>query len=287
MAIELTEDLYQEALALWLEKPTIAYVSRELGVSRGQVKRLVEEGLPDLDLPPFPQSGKRRGRPPKARAAPRPAKGSIDPSSREAAAKRVLVEEEARQHVAEVKRRLREAEERSKELQERVEDEDVREECAESEAALAEARKRLELEERQIAQVEKKTIAADAVQRSAEEASIARQGMRNVLNMGALMSHITDRILEGVEQGRIEIPDKLDYRVLSSLAASADKLTSAMERAIKIERGRAGEPDSVVGVKIGVLLERCSDEELESMLESGKLPGRLSSAGDSDIIDAE
>ena len=60
----------------------------------------------------------------------------------------------------------------------------------------------------------------------------------------------------------MELPDTLDVKTLSMMAGAADKLTSAIERAVKIEQRRAGVPEDNLGVKIGVLLEGCTVEEL-------------------------
>ena len=38
---------------------------------------------------------------------------------------------------------------------------------------------------------------------------------------------------------------------------------------------RAGKPEAILGVEIGILIDRCSDDELELVAESGELPARI------------
>jgi hypothetical protein len=137
------------------------------------------------------------------------------------------------------------------------------------------ARTRLEWEDAKLRSVSERSIAADGMKRSADEAAVARQTLHNIMTLGTIMGFIADKILQKVLAGNIEIPDMVSPKLLASLAHSADRLTSATETAIKIEHGRAGEPEAVLGVQIGVLLDGCSDEELVHVKMTGQLPRRL------------
>jgi hypothetical protein len=99
--------------------------------------------------------------------------------------------------------------------------------------------------------------------------------LNNCVTIGEIMGHIADKILAGIEAGEILLPSVADPKVLASLAISADKLTSAMDRALKIKKGRGGEAEQTAGVQLGMLIDQCSPEELRAIQATGRLPVRF------------
>lgn len=270
---ELTEALYNEVLRHWLDKPSVSHVVLQTQYPRALVKQLVTEGIPEQGMAPLPSPEKKSR---KSTKKSKPSAALPPPPDRDMAAASVIAQQSVKQQVAEMKERLSELDSASEQLGIEA---DVREARQQAEGALAEleqAERRVDVEARRLANVEERAIVMDNVQRSATEAAIARQALQNCTNLGAILGHLTDKILEGIETGDVEVPEQLDHKVLASLTASVDKMTSAMERAIKIEKGRAGEPEKNLGVKIGILLDGCSEEELDQIIESGgALPPRV------------
>jgi hypothetical protein len=264
--VELTEDLYNEISKTWKQKQDVAKVADALGLLWSTVNVVVEHGIPDLGLAPLPKSNGKSA-PRKTRT--KKIKPKIVDSDLQKAA--VLANNEAVEHVNKAKAALKEVEQKAKEVGQKVDLEEQQQRADGTMDEIQLATKRANLESKRLANVGQRAITADATKRSAEEAALARRSMDLCLDIGAVMSRTIETLMEGIEAGNIDLPDKVDLKTLSTLATSADRLTAAIERAIKIEKGRAGEPDTVLGVQIGLLLDMKSDDELDTIIQNGVL----------------
>lgn len=284
MSVELTTELYSEILAAWLDRPTVKHVCEALDIDKDTVKGIRDKGIPALGLEPLPtakivRSGKGRGF---TDAAPTtPIEGE------EAAALCLITHEEIQRHIEAARSRLIRLSTASLQLGEAVDTREAAQQLDGTTKVLSEAEAKLEIEKSRIDNIEKRAIASDNIRRSAEEAAVARQQMRMCINLGAVFSYFIDATMVAIEQGKMELPKAFDPKMLGSLTGSLDRLTAATERAIKIERGRAGEPDNNLGIQIGVLINTCTPEELSEIQVTGTLPKRLRSVAGGGDEDSE
>lgn len=116
----------------------------------------------------------------------------------------------------------------------------------------------------------------EAARQAAEEAMAARISMDAALKASRLAQGYAAKVLERLEQDpEAMIPDDITPKVVLQLCTSLEKSATVVEKAMKIEQMRAGKPEAVLGVEIGILIDRCSDDELEIVATSGELPARI------------
>ncbi len=133
----------------------------------------------------------------------------------------------------------------------------------------------------------------EAARQAAEEAMAARVTMDSALRAVRMSQGYAAAILEKIEQGETLIPEKVTPKLVQSLIRSMESAANIVEKAMKIERLRAGEPEAVLGIQIGILLERCTDAELEVVEKTGEIPRRILGHKEAikvsteDVIDAE
>jgi hypothetical protein len=281
--IKVTKDLYASVLAAWLEKPSIAYVCEQLELPRSVVQRMVKEGAPELGLDPLPQRSRKKAGNSTAKRKPK-ANGSSNAngSDRDLTARTVIASQEAEQHVERIRAKLRALQEDADQIGADTNLAELEQKVDGTMAELEAAKLRAEVEEKRIANVSDRAIAADATQRSATEAAAARMSLKHCMTMSAIYGHLAENMLDAIEGGKLEMPETVTPRTVMMLASALDKLTTATERAVKLEKGRAGEPDKVIGVQVAVLLDACTPEELEVVATTGRLPTRLKMLSDGD-----
>lgn len=272
---------YNEALVAWLAKPSVSHVVFETGLSRVQVKQLVESGIPEIGCAPLPPAGKSRKSPRKSK----PVKAPL-PTDHDTAAQHYLARTAASQQITEMKQRLALLEDDGTAVAQAAGIAEAREELAQTSKQLDIAEKRLGNEAKRIANVEERVIAADNIEQAATEAALARSAMRNVMNIGAALEHLTEKLLEAVAEGKCTIPEELDAKTISTLATAIDKLTTATERAIKIDKGRSGESEDNLGLQIGILLNACTPIEIQQVIDNhGELPERIRHTINATVVD--
>jgi hypothetical protein len=116
----------------------------------------------------------------------------------------------------------------------------------------------------------------EAARQAAEEAMAARIGMDAALKASRLAQGYAAKVLERLEQDpEAMIPDDITPKVVLQLCTALEKSATVVEKAMKIEQMRAGKPQAVLGVEIGILIDRCSDDELEIVAGTGELPARI------------
>ena len=116
---------------------------------------------------------------------------------------------------------------------------------------------------------------SEAAKQAAEEALAARATMSNAIKIMRMNQAITEKLLEQIDRGDIPIPEDVTPKLLFQLTKSMDTAAAIVQKAIDIERTRIGEPDQVLGIQIGVLLEACSEDELSRVMLTGEIPRRL------------
>ncbi len=277
--LKVDEDEYNQILAVWLQKQSVPFVASELGLSRALVTQVVEKGAPKLGLPPVseltqPNSQGRRSDSEVNADGGRSSSGTTS-SDMTLATRIVAANKEAEETVTRLKAQLVMLEREARESGQRADVAVTHQALDGTLATFTAARERIALESVKIEGITQAAVNADTVGRSANEAAIARQAMQTTLAMSAIMNHMTDGMLQAIDEGRMILPAYISPKVLASMTASLDKMTSAMERAIKIEKGRAGESEKGLGVQIAILLDNCSDVELSVFRSTGQLPPRL------------
>ncbi len=116
----------------------------------------------------------------------------------------------------------------------------------------------------------------EAARQAAEEAMAARISMDAALKASRLAQGYAAKVLEKLEQDPDSmIPDNITPKIVLQLCTSLEKSAIVVEKAMKVEQMRAGKPEAVLGVEIGILIDRCSNDELELVAQSGELPARI------------
>lgn len=115
----------------------------------------------------------------------------------------------------------------------------------------------------------------EATRRAAEEGMAARITMDAAVRSMRMTQGYAERVLEKIDNGDLLIPEKITPRLVGSLVRSMESAANIVEKAMRIERMRAGEPEAVLGIQIGMMLERCNEEELEYVMRTGAIPARI------------
>lgn len=266
-----TAEQYEAMRAAWAENPSIMHIVRKFDLGKEVARRVIMRGLPELDLPPFPMLAKEgAGRPihGKDPAISPPVRAVMEQAVTAAAVKR------ADRDVAQARKTLKRIEREERALRDRL----ARAAETGDSAALSDLRAaygRYRETAMTLREVGAKSIVADNVRRSGEEAAAARISLRSAVQIAALVGHMSERLIEGLETGTVQIPLDLDSATIGRLASAADAATGAVERALRLERVRQGEPERIIGVQIGALLDKCSDDELDYVKRTGRLPSRV------------
>ncbi len=130
----------------------------------------------------------------------------------------------------------------------------------------------------------------EGARQAAEEALACREALRNTIKAGEVFGKVLDKIHRGFETGRVmlkglsinkdgEVEGEIDQNTLMSLCRGAQNLTAAVQKIMEAERMRTGNPEEAVGSQIGVLIDKCSPEEIRVIATTGKIPGRLLTLG--------
>lgn len=275
---------YDELRKHWEETHSLAQVAERSGISYKVLRRIASKGLPDLGLPPLigPDEVRPRPQPRAASSNPRPPLKSG--AERLAEVAEVEATREAERLEAEVRQRISDYQAESRKLNAEIDDYRRR---GVDEGALKELRAafdRLAVSDQSLQRVTQEVVAADQTRKSAEEAAAARMTMRTAVTSAAIVGHLAEHILKAIEEGRMELPTELSPRLVGLLAKAADVSSSAVEKAMAIARKREGKPDKVLGISL--IVNDCSDEELQYIAETGQLPPRLMSSFAPQIIEA-
>ena len=115
----------------------------------------------------------------------------------------------------------------------------------------------------------------EAARQAAEEAMAARISMSAALKASRMAQGYAAQVLERLEQGQAHIPEEITPKVIYQIVRSLESSATVVEKAMKVEQMRASKPEEVLGIEIGILLERCSDDELEAVGSTGHLPARI------------
>jgi hypothetical protein len=115
----------------------------------------------------------------------------------------------------------------------------------------------------------------EAARMAAEEAMAARTTMKAAMSAMTLTSKVADELMKRLNNSETMLPEEMTTLNLAQLIKAMDNSASIAKKAMEIERLRAGEPEAVLGIQIGMMLERCNDDELEGVIETGTLPARI------------
>lgn len=115
----------------------------------------------------------------------------------------------------------------------------------------------------------------EAARQAAEEAMAARYTMGMALETMKLNRKVLAKIMEKIEDDTIPIPEEMTPKILYQLTKSMDTAAAVVQKALDVERKRMGEPEQVLGIQIGLLLDHCEDSELLVVMQTGDIPKRL------------
>lgn len=118
-------------------------------------------------------------------------------------------------------------------------------------------------------------VQGEATRMAAEQTMAARISMEAAVRAIQVSQRMGQELLNRLENDERVLGEELSARTVKDVVSCLKEATSAVRQAIEIEHIRAGEPEQTLGIQIGILMERCTDEELEDVISSGRLPGRL------------
>lgn len=115
----------------------------------------------------------------------------------------------------------------------------------------------------------------EATRLAAEEAMAARVSMSAALQASRLAQGYASMLLKKLENGELSLPEEITPKVMQQIVMALDRSAAVVERAVRIERLRTGEPEATLGSSIIVLINQCKEDELESVIATGTVPSRL------------
>lgn len=126
----------------------------------------------------------------------------------------------------------------------------------------------------------------ETIGRAADEASAARAVLRASLRIAQSLAITAEKTLKLVESGKITLEGELTIDHLLRLTRAVEGANNAVHRAMQIDRLRTGQPETVLGLQVGLMLDGLSDEELVRVRADEKLPARLLGMSARAVVDA-
>jgi len=114
--------------------------------------------------------------------------------------------------------------------------------------------------------------------RAEREAASAQAALQAVLKTNDVVLGLVQNIAGKVEDEGIEayeLPQKLTGPYLEKLTATVDKLAAATDKAVRLSRLTAGEPEHNVAMHVAHLVTMLGPDELREYGRTGELPTRL------------
>jgi hypothetical protein len=108
-----------------------------------------------------------------------------------------------------------------------------------------------------------------------ESAFAARISMSLAAKTARTAEFLAREYLKMIEDGQVELPEKIRPEHLFLLAKIADTASNAVHKALQTERLRAGQPETIAGAHISALLVGATAEELKQVVTTGLLPARM------------
>lgn len=126
----------------------------------------------------------------------------------------------------------------------------------------------------------------EAARQAAEEAMAARLSMESAMTTMKANLAMATELLAKLERNEIGLKGDITPRILLQLTKSMDAATQIVHRAMDIERKRLGEPEQVLGIQIGMMLETLTEVELRQIYETGEIPFRILSQHPARVLEA-
>jgi len=126
-----------------------------------------------------------------------------------------------------------------------------------------------------------------ATERVARETAAAQGMLISSLKTADAFLGYVNRVLEKTqEEDGYAMPDQVNAGVLNKLADTANKLATAVDKAIRLSRFTAGEPERNVTFEVAALIGRMDENDLREYLSTGAVPQHLRIKA-SNFIDAD
>uniref|UniRef100_A0A6H1Z9I9 Uncharacterized protein n=1 Tax=viral metagenome TaxID=1070528 RepID=A0A6H1Z9I9_9ZZZZ len=117
----------------------------------------------------------------------------------------------------------------------------------------------------------------DAVtERVAREAAAAQAVLVGSMHAATIFQKMLSCVFEYIQEpDKLAMPDKITMSYLKTLAEVGDKIASATDRAVRLNRLAAGEPESNVNVLVAHLVGSLPPDVLQRFGETGQIPPEL------------
>jgi hypothetical protein len=128
------------------------------------------------------------------------------------------------------------------------------------------------------------------IDRASKEAAGAQVLLESTMAASAVYSAFVNeigKIIADPDKG-FSLPEKVGPKMLKALVETGDKLASSLDRAVRLSRLTAGEPESNVAIEVGIMVARLDIDAKRRFAETGQVPpeirGRLAAGK---MVDAE
>jgi len=119
-------------------------------------------------------------------------------------------------------------------------------------------------------------VQGEATRQAAEEAMAARTvmgaGMRTLSHIETYIGTMMEKLSEQEDAG---LPEDIGPKEIKDALGMLSQSTGIIERAMKLERMRMGEPEEVLGITIGMMIERVPLDQLRTVALTGHMPAEF------------
>lgn len=115
------------------------------------------------------------------------------------------------------------------------------------------------------------------VDRVATEAAGAQMLLKSGMNAASLYNAFLTEVCRIAldKDGGFSLPEKVGPKLIQQLVGTADKLATTLDRAVRLSRLTAGEPESNVSMEVGILIARLDEDAMRRFGETGQIPPEL------------
>jgi len=126
-----------------------------------------------------------------------------------------------------------------------------------------------------------------ATERVSKEAAAAQALLISSMKTSdAFLGYVNKFLERTMQPDGYDIPEQITVGALNKLADTANKLATAVDKAVRLSRFAAGEPDHNVALEISTLVCRMNEDDLRFFNSTGRIPPHLRIKA-SNFIDAD
>lgn len=113
--------------------------------------------------------------------------------------------------------------------------------------------------------------------RVARETAAAQTMLSAAMKISSVYGNYLEKIMEVIANpdGGFALPEQVGPELIAKLAVTADKLSGALDRAVRLSRLTAGEPEQNLSLQVAMLIGTLNTQELHQFDKTGQIPPKL------------